>query len=357
MTRRQLLGTLAGSLAFIRVAPSLVAVADTEPDKQPLGVCTNSFDVHWKAAREKRPGADFADALGFVEHCHRLGAAGVQIGLGLKEPEYVTKFRSTLESYQMYYEGSVSLPRQDADIDRFQAELRIAKEAGAAVVRTAMLGGRRYETFDSAQAFREFSRTSWLSLTRAEPVVRKLGIRLAVENHKDRLVSELLEMLQRLSSECVGVCVDTGNNIALLEQPTEVVEALAPFAFSTHLKDMAVQEYPEGFLLAEVPLGQGFLDLARIVKTLRQANPKLHFCLEMITRDPLQVPCLTPQYWATMENRPARDLARALTMVRRYAAQQPLPRVSALSVSEQLVVEQNNVVTSFAYARSKLAVW
>src|SRR5213076_65447 len=218
------------------------------------------------------------------------------------------------------------------------------------VVRTAMLGGRRYETFDSAEAFRQFAKQSWKSLTLAEPVARRHGIKLAVENHKDWRVPELVDILKRISSEYVGLCVDTGNNIALLEDPMEVVEALAPFAFSTHLKDMAVQEYEEGFLLSEVPLGEGFLDLKEMVAILQKANPTIQFNLEMITRDPLKIPCLTPKYWATMENVPAAQLAAALAMVRRNAAKKPLPHTSGLDLDRQIEVEDENVRASFAYA-------
>ena len=75
-------------------------------------------------------------------------------------------------------------------------------------------------------------------------------------------------------------------NIALLEDPYVTVDALAPFAFSVHLKDMAVQPSERGFLLSEVPCGTGFLDLPRIVATLRKANRDIAFNLEMATRDP-----------------------------------------------------------------------
>jgi len=135
-----------------------------------------------------------------------------------------------------------------------------------------------------------------------------------------------------------------------------VVEALAPFAFSTHLKDMAVQEYEEGFLLAEVPLGEGFLDLKEMVAILQKANPTIQFNLEMITRDPLKIPCLTPKYWATMENVPAAQLAAALAMVRRNAAKQPLPHTSGLDLDRQLALEDENVNVSFAYARERLGL-
>jgi sugar phosphate isomerase/epimerase len=152
----------------------------------------------------------------------------------------------------------------------------------------------------------------------------------------------------------VGVCVDTGNSIALLEDPYEVVEAYAPWAFSTHLKDMAVAEYEDGFLLAEVPLGEGFLDLKRIVTTLSRARPEVRFNLEMITRDPLKIPCLMPKYWATFDSLPGKHLARTLTMVRKQAARKPRPSMSGLSQEQKLALEEKNVRQSMNYAREKL---
>ena len=156
-----------------------------------------------------------------------------------------------------------------------------------------MLGGRRYETFDTAEAFKEFADQQWKALTQAEPIIRNQNMKLAIENHKDWRLDEMLLLLQRISSEFVGVCVDTGNNIALLDDPMSLVKALAPYAHSVHLKDMGVEEYEDGFLLSEVPLGEGYLDIPEMVKVLREAKPDLDFSLEMITRDPLKIPCLT----------------------------------------------------------------
>src|SRR6185437_7355223 len=110
---------------------------------------------------------------------------------------------------------------------------------------------------------------------------------------------ELLSLLRKVGSDSLGVCLDTCNSISLLEDPMEVVEALAPRAFTTHFKDMGLDEYREGFLLSEVRFGSGILDLARVVRVLRDARPGIRFNLEMITRDPLKVPCLTQSYWAT----------------------------------------------------------
>ena len=132
------------------------------------------------------------------------------------------------------------------------------------------------------------------------PLLEKYKIRLGLENHKDRTVDELVAVLKRYSSPYLGSCLDFGNNIALLDDPMDVVQKLAPYVVTTHLKDVGVEPYGEGFLLSELPLGEGFLDLSSIVSLIRAASPNAHLMLEMITRDPLKVPCLTDKYWADL---------------------------------------------------------
>ena len=348
MTRRRISVALGGAPLL---APLLFG-AETQ-SRNRLGVCTYSYNIHWKAARDGNPKARFKDPLEFLEYCHGLGAGGVQIGLGSRDAAYAAKVRAKAETYGMYFEGQVSLPQNDSDAALFDSDIRAAREAGAEVVRAAMLSGRRYETFDSVEAFRQFAEKSWQRLTLAEPIVRKHRVKLAVENHKDWRVTEQLEMLKRLGSEYVGINVDTGNNLALLEDPMETVDALAPFAFTTHLKDMAVQQYQEGFLLSEVPLGEGFLDLNRIIERLRKANSNIRFNLEMITRDPLRIPCLTEKYWVTLTGVPASALAGALAMIHQHSSKTPLPQTSGLDADQQLELEDSHVRRSFAYARER----
>jgi hypothetical protein len=91
-----------------------------------------------------------------------------------------------------------------------------------------------------------------------------------------------------------------------------------------------------------------------MVTRLRQANPKLQFSLEMITRDPLKIPCLTKKYFATMPALSAGELAAALSRVRRQTSKKALPRTSGLSTARQLQLEDEQVRKSFAYARREL---
>jgi hypothetical protein len=50
------------------------------------------------------------------------------------------------------------------------------------------------------------------------------------------------------------------------------------------------------------------------------ANPEVTFNLEMITRDPLVVPCLEASYWQVMKETSGGDLAAALRRVRDHRA-------------------------------------
>jgi 3-oxoisoapionate decarboxylase len=326
------------------MAAGTASAAEPSP-KHRMGIVIHSY-----AARK------FPDPLLFVEYCRSLGAGGVQIGFGARDDAAVDRIREAARAGNMYLEGIASLPRSASDVDRFAAELRTAQACGATVVRTVMLSGRRYETFDSADAFRQFADESWQRLLLAKPVVEKLGVRLAVENHKDWQADDLVKIIRRADSPNIGVTVDTGNNIALLEEPHEVVEALAPYAFTVHFKDMGVTEYADGYLLAEVPFGTGFLDLPRIVRLLRDKQPDIHFNLEMMTRDPLKVPCLTEKYWATFESLPGEHLAAALSMVRKNAAKQPLMVITEKSPAERMTIEDENVRRCIEYARMRLAM-
>ena len=347
-TRREVLA--AGLAAGL--APGTARAQARSPGS--LGLVIHSFPVRSSGDRDRPPGDRFADPIRFLEHARSLGARGIQVGIGPRDPAYADDLRARAEAASMDLEGIVTLPRDEGDLARFEAEIRSASRAGATIARTTLLNGRRYEAFDSPAAFRRSVDRAAHSLALAVPIAARHRVRLAVENHKDLRADELVALLGKVEPDHVGVCLDTGNNMALLEDPMEVVEAFAPMAITTHLKDMAVEEYDRGFRIAEVPLGSGMLDLPRIVRTLRAARPGITLNLEMITRDPLDIPCLDDRYWATFPDRPARDLARALSGVRAHRPAGPLPRVARLALEERLRIEDDNIRRCLAYAGDRL---
>jgi sugar phosphate isomerase/epimerase len=298
----------------------------------------------------------FTDPLQWVEHLNELGFGGVQMGVGGWSNDLALQVRARCEKYGMYFEGSMELPKSDADSTRFTAQIELAKAAGASVIRSFCTGRRRYEFFDSHAQFDTFKADSWAALQRAEPVAAKLGIKLAVENHKDLRAEELADFLKRLASAHVGVTFDTGNNVALLEDVPETLAVLAPYVFTLHLKDVAVEECADGFLLSEVVLGAGIVDLKTLIETCVKLNPAVQFNLEMPARDPLLVPVLTKKYWATLDTLPATRLADTLALVRKRKSPTPLPRPSKLGPEEKLAFEEEQLRQCVAYARANLGL-
>jgi sugar phosphate isomerase/epimerase len=309
-----------------------------------MGISTDSFPF----------GKTPKTALDFLEYCSKLGAGGVESALGSAGPDYIREVRRRVEEYGMYYEASVSLP--GADTAAFERIVVAAKEAGATCLRSYCLGGRRYEVFNSMADWQAFAAESRARIARAVPIVEKHRIPLGLENHKDWTLAEMLPLLREYSSEYLGVCLDTGNNIALLDDNRELVESLAPYTVNTHLKDMAVAEYSEGFLLVEVPFGEGFLDLKWTVDTIARARPNTRFTLEMMTRSPLKIPCLTERYWTTFAELRGRSLARAIATVRAHPPSRPLPNVEALGAEARLQLQLDNVVKCIEYSRKKLGL-
>ncbi len=122
---------------------------------------------------------------------------------------------------------------------------------------------------------------------------------------------------------------------------------------------MAVAPYEEGFLLSEMALGEGMLDIPGMVKGLQQRDPNMIFALEMITREPLKIPVFTKKYWATFDDSysplPGRDLARILEIVR-DAPKKPLTTTAGLSPADALKLEDDLINRSIAYARKNLSL-
>lgn len=318
-----------------------------------MGLTIWSYNIRWRNRSSNGRKSGWRNALDVLDHCRDLGAGCLQIGAQGWQKDFVRQVRDKRENLGIAIEGQIGLPRNKQDLGRFEAELLGAREAGATVLRSVCLNGRRYEKFGDKESWERFRKESLAALQRAEPIAARHKMKLAVENHKDWRADEQIFILKRLDSEWIGANLDFGNNFALLERAHAVAEALAPYLMTTHVKDMAMAEYADGFLLSEVPLGKGVIDLSRMMKICQKANPAIWFNLEMITRDPLRVPILKDSYWVTMGKLPAADLADALKLAKEGKAD-ALPKTRGRTDAGKLKFEEDNVRESFDYARKSL---
>jgi len=352
MNRRNFLATTTAA-GVIAGLPNGIQAANPASDRKP-GITIASYMQRWRKRGTPESGTPpWDDALDVLDHCQELGAGCLQIGVTKWTEDFSGKIRDRRESLGIHLEGQVRLPWKEKDAGKFEADLRAAKEAGATVLRAVCLSGRRYEKFESLEQWKQFKAESKAALERAEPILAKHKVKLGFENHKDWRAEEQVGILKHLDSEFIGATFDFGNNIALLEDPYEVAEALAPYIVSTHMKDMALAEYGHGFLLSEVPMGSGILDLKRLIDICRKGNPDVRLNLEMITRDPLEVPVLSDKYWTTLDFVPAPDLANTLALAK-SGRSDSLPTISNKEWPDQMALEERHIRESFDYARKEL---
>jgi sugar phosphate isomerase/epimerase len=347
MTRREMLATTGAALAGLSTPGLSATAAQGLPMLKNMGAEGPGF-----ANRSRAGGFDI------LEHCHTLGLGVVRLSVP-QGADAIRAVRRKLDAYGMRCIVSIAPPRADTAVAAYDASVAAAREMGA-VTTHASFTARRYEEFDTFEAFKTSFEAHKKSVERAEPVLRKYKMKLAIENHKGWRAAEHAAWVRQVGSEYVGVCYDFGNNIALCEDPAETYRLLAPLTFYVSFKDMAVAPYDEGFLLSEMALGEGMLDLAGMVKGLQQRDPDMIFALEMITRAPLRIPVFTKKYWATFDDvyspLPGRDLARILEIVRTTKLKQPLTTTAGLSPAEALKLEDDLVARSIAYARKTLSL-
>ena len=341
MTRREMIGALAA-----------LPLAAQGSQMRNIGSAPAGFPVRSRAGRGSPGGFDF------LQHCHNLGVGVVETRLPASaEPDALRKFRDRAEQLHLRVIMDVGYPRDESGVAAYDASVKAAKECGAISLHAAMTG-RRYEDLDSLDAYKQLYERCQKSIALAEPVLRKHRIPLGIENHKGWRSAEQAAWLKRLSSEWVGVHFDFGNNVSLCEDPMDTLRNLLPYTVACHIKDMAVEMYDDGFLLSEVPLGEGFLDIKGMAAALWKKNPNMPLDLEMITRDPLKIPVFTAKYWATFDDTysplPGRDLAHTLDLVRKNHPKSPLPRTSGMSPEAQLKLEDDCIAKSLDYARRYL---
>lgn len=160
------------------------------------------------------------------------------------------------------------------------------------------------------------------TLRAAAPVARDLGVKFAVENHGgvDLLARELRALIEAAGPDVVGACLDTGNPVYGGEDPVLSAEILAPYVLSTHVRDSRAWAVEDGALVQWVPVGQGHVDLGRILAILAEQAPDTPVDLEIIAGvPPKHLAYLDPasDYWRLYPEMSAADFARFLALVRR----------------------------------------
>jgi sugar phosphate isomerase/epimerase len=242
--------------------------------------------------------------------------------------------------------------------------LRVAKQVNARSVRCfmgSMLDRRTND--DSLERCMEETIKVFRSV---KSEAQDLNVKIALENHAgDMQAREVLTIIQESGADFVGACLDTGNPMWVMENPLVTMEVLGPHVLTTHVRDSAVFEHPQGAAAQWVAMGDGDVDLAGLVALHQKLCPQAAMHLEIITGRPPQVlPYFDTAFWKWFQKTPASEFVRFVDLAKHghpfmgvmviedSATAKKLPEFQAALKEQQRV----DLERSFDYARQSLGV-
>lgn len=103
------------------------------------------------------------------------------------------------------------------------------------------------------------------------PAYEAAGVTLALETYEQIATADLVDIVNRVGSERLGICLDPGNVVARLERPADCVEAVAPLVKSVHVKDFAFARQAGwvGFTFSGARMGEGLHDYTHLLNTVK----------------------------------------------------------------------------------------
>jgi sugar phosphate isomerase/epimerase len=115
--------------------------------------------------------------------------------------------------------------------------------------------------------------TDWFK--EAVKVAEEYDVKLAFENHIDYTSDECVELLDRVDSPYLGLNLDTGNFLRLLDDPIQGAKKLADRVYATHIKDLKPVkgvDVSEWYFFSSTPVGDGLVDNLELAKILKAAD-------------------------------------------------------------------------------------
>lgn len=268
----------------------------------------------WPGGGTPRANPDPWGLSRYLDLAAELGARVVEIPMPLLENLDDAGWNSLLE--RLAQMDAQPVASQTARLNDIQASLKLAARLGARILRVSatsvLAGGRAFHK----PPWREVFEGVVLALAGSAPRAADAGIALAIENHQDFTSVELLGLCAPYGPH-VGICLDTGNALAVGEDPIAFVRAVAPRVRHVHLKDYKVQWTAEGYRLLRCATGHGAIPFEALLKELKVHHAELPAALEPGALEARHVRVLNPSWWSGYSPRPAEALAAGLAAARK----------------------------------------
>lgn len=169
--------------------------------------------------------------------------------------------------------------------------------------------------------------------------IQDSGVKLAVENHGgDLQAREMKMMIEEVGKDIMGVCLDSGNPVWMLEDPHMTLEMLIPYAETSHVRDSAVWRVPEGIAVRWVNMGEGNVDIDGWIRKFVQAKPGMPIIFEnLVSAQPRIHAIYDPKFWDSWRKMPAWELSRFLAVEDKGKPTLATPRPADKTAGQQQI--------------------
>ena len=236
-----------------------------------IGVGSWTFPWATGTVQDRRP-ATILDPAGVVQRAADIGVHVVHFLDNLPLDSFDDRMLDRARDLAQEHNIEVEVGTRGTEPEHLRKYLGIAERMGAHLVRT--MGG-----WHKAPAPLDEIKTNFRQVL---PQFSNAGVRIAVENYEAYSTSDIAAIVREIDNPSLGVCLDLTNSFAAMESADEILENLAPFTISVHLKEFTVErlEYLMGFAFRGKPTGNGVLPLAKIFETLLANSRKANVIVE-----------------------------------------------------------------------------
>lgn len=219
----------------------------------------------------------------------------------------------------------------DHNWEHLRDYITLAAANGVKIVRVILshiLCGDRREFLP--QTFLEARKPHIERLKLALDHAASLGLCIAVENHQDVTCDELLMIWEQVGNHpAYGIIMDTGNPLAVGEDPVSFAQRAAHLIRHLHLKDYTIHFAPNGYRLVRCAAGDGCIDFPTILKIVAQNGHDIMPAIETAAQATRTIPILEETWWQTFDHAHANRLPVALQTLWRHGIAADVPYPSA----------------------------
>jgi 3-oxoisoapionate decarboxylase len=292
-------------------------MTDHSQQRIPIGLCifgiayTAGFTGNWQQRTNGKPLA----AYEFLDLATQFGLSSVEA-----PPRYITpdEDERTLAAFRERAAErglQIVLAGPRIELEAFKQAIPQARALGASTIRcviSSILCGDRRPIGGLAGWQRHLVETAQ-TLKQIAPLAEDHDIRIGVENHQDATSADLIWLCEEVGSPNVGVTLDTGNPLAVAEDPVIFAERILPYLVHVHLKDYRMAATESGYRLFHCPIGSGVVDFPALFQLFKR-KPDVRTHIEMAALGERHIRILEEEYWANLD--PNRKMADELPVLR-----------------------------------------